>query len=97
MIKKEPNYFKKTKFKGKPPEDITIINLKNLEEIANKLKSKKKTRNDRISVDLNKMGYDKLLGTGKVATPISVKVSQFSETAQRKIELAGGEIITKKP
>lgn len=97
VIKYEPNYFNKTRFKRRPPENITIINLKNLEEIANKLRSKKKTRKQRVSVDLNEMGYDKLLGTGKISKPISVKVLHFSEAAQRKIELAGGEIITKNP
>ncbi len=42
------------------------------------------------------MGYDKLLGEGKITIPVSVKVPSVSEVALRKIEEAGGEVITQK-
>jgi large subunit ribosomal protein L15 len=90
----EPDYFKKDRFKGRLPIQKTIINLKDLEGIAVQLKPKKRTKKTRIFLDLENMGYDKLLGTGKISTSITVKVPSISEIAQRKIEEAGGEILT---
>ena len=47
------------------------------------------------NIDLGKMGYDKLLGTGKIDRAVTVKVSHFSAQAKEKIEKAGGKIIGK--
>ncbi len=44
-------------------------------------------------LNLDKMGYDKLLGMGNVAKPFSIKVTSYSETAARKVEEAGGKIV----
>ena len=48
--------------------------------------------------DLTKLGIDKLLGTGKITKPLTIKVSEASETAKKKIEAAGGklELVPKK-
>jgi large subunit ribosomal protein L15 len=43
---------------------------------------------------LTSLGYDKILGGGRLQGVISVKVKQFSATAKQKIESAGGEIIS---
>lgn len=48
--------------------------------------------NGKALLDLTALGYDKLLGGGKLQSSISVNVTQFSGTAKQKIELAGGEI-----
>jgi len=86
----EPDYFKKKRLKSLTDKsEIRIINLKELEEIA--LQKAKKGR--KVTLDLEKMGYDKLLGTGKISVPISVKIPAWSEAAQKKIEAAGGEIL----
>ena len=44
------------------------------------------------SVDLGKLGYDKLLGKGKIDKAITVHVSKASAQAKEKIEKAGGKI-----
>jgi len=86
----EPDYFKKKRLKSLTDKsEIRIINLKELEEIA--LQKAKKGR--KVTLDLEKMGYDKLLGTGKISVPVSVKIPAWSEAAQKKIEAAGGEIL----
>lgn len=44
-------------------------------------------------IDLSKMGYGKLLGSGKITKKLVVKVDAFTESARQKIEEAGGKII----
>ena len=46
-----------------------------------------------VSVDLNKMGYDKLLGTGSTEKTYKLTVNSASAKAVEKIKSAGGEII----
>ncbi len=45
-------------------------------------------------VDLEKAGYDKLLSRGRARFQMKIKVPSTSEKAVRKIEEAGGEVIT---
>jgi large subunit ribosomal protein L15 len=40
------------------------------------------------------LGYDKLLGGGKVKNAYTVKVNQLTASAQEKIKQAGGEVLT---
>ncbi|MCD6576361.1 MAG: uL15 family ribosomal protein [Nanoarchaeota archaeon] len=61
------------------------INVGDLDKLANKLGNE---------IDLTKLGYGKLLGSGKVKNKITVKVNSFTETAKNKIESAGGKIIS---
>jgi len=93
-LKHEPDYFKKDRFKSPTGrKEDNIVNLKELEEIASKLTPRRKKRNVKVLIDLEEMGYDKLLGEGKITIPVSVKVPSVSETALRKIEEAGGEVL----
>ncbi|OYT41537.1 hypothetical protein B6U80_01195 [Candidatus Pacearchaeota archaeon ex4484_26] len=46
-----------------------------------------------IEIDLQKAGYDKLLGRGKVKEKLLIKVKSFSKKAQEKVEQAKGQII----
>jgi len=43
-------------------------------------------------LDLQALGFTKLLGSGKVQVPILVKINSFSKSAAAKIEAAGGRI-----
>jgi len=90
----EPDHFSKDKFKPPNQTQPNIINLKQLEEIAYKIQQAKKGKREKITIDLKEMGYDKLLGSGKITTPITVKVPSCSEDARKKIEESGGEVIT---
>ena len=90
----EPDHFSKDKFKPPNQKQPKIINLKQLEEAAYKLQRTKKGKRGKITIDLKEMGYDKLLGSGKISTPIIVKVPSCSEEAKKKIEESGGEVIT---
>lgn len=49
---------------------------------------------DCFNLDLSKLKYDKLLGTGKISLKIKVMVSQCSKLAAEKIKVAGGEVVS---
>ena len=44
-------------------------------------------------LDLTSMGIGKVLGRGKIAVPLNIKVAQITASAQEKIEEAGGSIL----
>lgn len=44
-------------------------------------------------VDLNKLGYSKLLSRGRIKNPVVIKVAAASARAREKVEGAGGRII----
>lgn len=97
VIKHDPTYWEKkgfvsTKTLGKK---VSIINIGKLDDLASKLESEKnlEKKQNKIFLDLESLGYDKLLGTGKVVKPMVVKVESYSESASRKLEEAGGEIL----
>lgn len=46
-----------------------------------------------ISLDLEAMGVEKLLGSGSVRRAFNVKVGSFTESAKTKLEKAGGTIV----
>ena len=45
------------------------------------------------TVDLTGMGVDKLLGSGRIGTPVAIKVAEASAKAKEKLKAAGGELI----
>ncbi len=97
VIKYDPTYgekkgFVSTKALGKK---VSIINVGKLDDLADKLESEKKLerKEKKIFLDLESLGYDKLLGTGEIAKPMLVKVASYSEAASRKLEDAGGQIL----
>lgn len=95
-MKHDPNYWIKTGFVSVKSlgKKVTIINVGKLDDLADKLESEKQLdkKDKKIFLDLESLGFDKLLGTGKVTKPMVVKVGAYSEAASRKLEDAGGEI-----
>ena len=74
---------------------VSVINVGKLDDLADKLDSENKLerKDKKIFLDLESLGYDKLLGTGEVMKPMLVKVASYSEAASRKLEEAGGQIL----
>jgi len=97
VIKHEPDYFGKRGFISQKAigGEINVINVGELEELADKLAVEKRLerKGKKAFLDLDKLGYDKLLGMGKIAKPILVRVASHSEAAAKKIEEAGGQIL----
>jgi large subunit ribosomal protein L15 len=44
------------------------------------------------SIDLSKLGIDKLLGSGRISTALTVTVENASASAIKKVEAAGGSV-----
>ena len=100
VIKYEPDYFEKRGFTSQKAisRKINVINVGELDELADKLATEKKLKRKqkKIILDLDKLGYNKLLGTGKITRPMLVKVAAHSEAAAKKLEEAGGQVLKEK-
>jgi large subunit ribosomal protein L15 len=86
MIKYDPDHFGRDPFR--PPGHVkpaTWVNVGDLDLLA---------RGEKL-IDLTSMGYEKLLGSGKVAGSYEVAVDSFTKKAQAKIEAAGGKVAVK--
>ena len=92
-VKYEPDYFGKQGFQSLQ-NDSTIVNVGILLGLFEKYHSSEIiAEKDTDILDLNQLGYDKLLGQGKISEPIVVKVKKYSQSALKKIEEAGGQIL----
>ena len=83
----------------KRPQTVVMannaINLNVIEENASEWvdQGNATKKGKTISIDLKKMGYDKLLGTGVPSQAYNITISAASAKAVEKVEAAGGEII----
>lgn len=95
----EPDYFKKVGFTSHRSlgREVNTMNIGELEELAQNVISKRRGhRETKILIDLEELGYNKLLGKGNITKPVHVKVPSCSETAAKKIEAVGGQVSIKK-
>lgn len=91
-----PEYFADKGFT--PPSarcTLAAINVGELEQSLGELtaEGKVKVEDGKYHVDLSSLGYEKLLGGGRVTKPIIVKARFHSESATKKIEEAGGHLV----
>ncbi len=71
--------------------------MNDLDEITRKLIiDGKEKEGKKIRLDLTELGYNKLLGEGKISRPLEIKVVNCSNSAQKKVESAGGSVIIQK-
>lgn len=96
-VKYEPEHFGKRGF-TRPSEvarEIKAINLKDLERMLEKLLEEKlaEKEDDKIKINLQKIGYDKLLGSGKLTKPLIIEAKYFSKSAIKKLEKVGGRAV----
>jgi large subunit ribosomal protein L15 len=97
-IKYAPDWYGKRGFtprRSKASYHKTVVNVGDLAEIVDRLKStgKAKMEDGMVEVNLADMGIEKLLGEGEIMVPVKVIVGEASETAVKKIEEAGGKVI----
>ncbi len=97
VVKYCPDYFGHHGFK-RPQSVVCDKVTMNLSEVEQALPSMAKDgfavqKDGKWSVDLTKMGVDKLLGSGRIDTAISVKVAEASATALEKLKSAGGTLV----
>ncbi len=89
--------FGKTGFK-RPQELIKNVITINLADIDKKIElwvkeGKAKKTTGGFSVDVTSLGYEKVLGSGKLTHKIEVTADSFSKSAITKIEGAGGKAV----
>jgi large subunit ribosomal protein L15 len=68
------------------------INIKDLDSVV--AKHGKVDQDGKVILDLTSLGYDKLLGGGKVNSAFTIKITRISGSAKKKIQEAGGEVLT---
>ncbi len=99
VIKYAPNWYGKHGFVSvqqiRKYRKIRVINVGELDELAKTMLMKNIAvkEGDLIVIDTIQMGYDKVLGEGKVTLPLKVIAKEVTETAKKKIEEAGGTVV----
>lgn len=96
-VKYAPEHFGKRGFKRPLTvrKEIKALNLSELDEMVEILLKQKvaKKENDKIKINLSEIGFEKLLGKGKVTKALIIETKFFSKKAKEKIEKMGGKII----
>jgi len=90
LLKDEPDHYGHES--SKPPHpNITKkwTSVRDLDDLFTKFG---KEEGGKKVVDLKSAGYEKLLGGGKINNAYSVKVGNFTASAEEKLKVAGGEI-----
>ena len=87
-------YFGKYGFISKSRKSINSTNIDYLEtNLGNLPKDTVSNENGFYSIDLSKLGFDKLLSNGRVSNKYKIKVQNASKKAIEKIKSSGGEVI----
>jgi large subunit ribosomal protein L15 len=90
-VKEEPEHFGHEQFHALRKSDVTRwVNLNDLNQL---MKYSKSSEDGKVILDLNELGYEKLLGAGRVDAVVSVRVKKASKSAKEKIAEAGGEVL----
>ena len=94
-IWKDVNYFGKHGFISKTPKTkINPINVRFIEQHISKFLDNDavKKESDFYFIELEKIGYNKLLGDGRVSLKFKIKTPYASKAAIDKVKEAGGEV-----
>ncbi len=87
----EPDHFGHEQFHALRKSDVSKwLNIKDLNQL---IKHSKATEEGKILLDLNDLGYGKLLGVGQVDAAFTIKIKKVSKSAKEKIIQAGGEVL----
>jgi len=96
IVKYEPDYFSRRGFRCPTSRgELKTINLGELDELVDRLVEENKLNMEegKYVVDLEKLGYEKLLGEGEVSKPLIVKTKFYSKLAEKKIQDVGGQLV----
>jgi large subunit ribosomal protein L15 len=91
-LKEEPDHFGHEQFHALRKSDVSRwVNIRDLNQL---LRYSKSGEDGKTVLDLGELGYEKLLGSGRVEAVLTIKVKQASKSAKDKITEAGGEVLT---
>lgn len=97
IVKYDPDHFGHHGFKR--PQSVVrskvTINLSEVELALPALSNDgfAAQKDGKWTVDLTKMGVDKLLGSGRISKPLTIKVAEASASAEEKLKAVGGSIL----
>ena len=87
----EPDHFGHEQFHAMRKSDVSKwLNIKDLNQL---MKYSKANEVGKIILDLDELGYGKLLGVGQVDAAFTIKIKKVSKSAKDKITQAGGEVL----
>ena len=87
----EPNHFGHSQ--NNSHHKNYIKNWLNLRDLASLHDKNKNDTTDENVIDLTSLGYDKLLGAGKINNKLTIKIGKISQKALEKIQAVGGKVI----
>ncbi|WXG42841.1 MAG: uL15 family ribosomal protein [Promethearchaeati archaeon SRVP18_Atabeyarchaeia-1] len=87
-----PGYFGK---KGFRPRKFIVrprtIDLEGISQALEGIPKKSEGTEKKMKINIVELGYEKVLGRGRIGKPINVEARSFSKIAKEKIESAGGK------
>jgi len=97
IVKYCPDYFGHHGFK-RPQSVVSGKVTINLSEVEQSLPAFSKDgfavqKDGKWTIDLTGMGVDKLLGSGRIKTPLTIKVAEASASAEEKLKAVGGSLL----
>lgn len=97
MVKYMPDHYGSHGFvRHSQGVNVKAINVGDLDRFSDRMieNGTAMASDEGIRVDLEKIGYDVLLGGGQVGRPFFVKVGRATDKAIEKVKNAGGEVET---
>ena len=87
VIKYAPDHFGEKGFHPPTSRELKTINLDSISVIAEKLArtGSAKSEDGKIIVDLRALGYDKVVGKGRLTTPVKIIVKSWTPRAEEKV------------
>ena len=92
MLKDDPKHFGHGS--THPPHQNITKKWASVRDLDDLFASFGKKDGDKKVIDLASNGIDKLLGGGKISNAYTVKVNQFTASAEEKVKQAGGEVLS---
>jgi large subunit ribosomal protein L15 len=90
-VMEEPDHFGHEQFHALRKTDISKwVNIKDLNQL---MKYSKVSEEGKTVLDLDELGYEKLLGMGRIDGSFTIRVKRISQSAKEKINQAGGEVL----
>jgi large subunit ribosomal protein L15 len=94
FVVEDPDYFGKSGFRPhRVMRKPKTIDLEGISRVLRELPKKGEAADKRIKINIVELGYEKVLGSGKIGKPVVVEALSFSKTAKEKIESAGGKAV----
>lgn len=90
-------YFGKHGFVCQTAKTTSAITLRDVEDKLPAWMANKQAKEEAgtIVLNLKELGYDKLLGTGKITRKFKIIIPKATASAAEKIKKAGGELVNK--